>query len=107
MTSADDVGNMQVAKEPIMIPIMGSGRTQKSPEPKFTPFTRVLVQHSKKYALTPCSCPSRANAFPKSRFLSSDILGVSFDKMPIYSAHSVSFFQPPEVRSIRYSWPGA
>jgi hypothetical protein len=25
----------------------GSGRTRKSPEPKFTPFTRVLVHHSK------------------------------------------------------------
>ena len=25
----------------------GSGRTRKSPAPKFTPFTRVLVQHSK------------------------------------------------------------
>ena len=43
MTLADDVGNMQVAIEPIM----GSGRTQTSPKPKFTPFTRVLVQHSK------------------------------------------------------------
>ena len=55
MTLADDVGNMRVAIEPIMAPIMGSGRTQKSPEPKFTPFTRVLVQHSKRYGLTPCS----------------------------------------------------
>ena len=47
MTSADEVGNMQVAKEPIMIPIMESGLTRKSLAPKFTPFTRVLVQHSK------------------------------------------------------------
>ena len=59
MTLADDVGNMQVAIEPIM----GSGRTQKSPEPKFTPFTRVLVQQSKRYGLTPCSSP-----FPRERF---------------------------------------
>ena len=36
---------------------MGSGRTRKSPKPKFTPFTGFLVQHSKRYGLTPCSAP--------------------------------------------------